>query len=155
MILETLIALAILVGSGFALVGSIGLVRFGDVYSRLHGPTKASTVGLGGLLVASALYFSTQGGGLSLHELLVSVFLFLTAPVSAHMLARAGLHLQVPSITRPPEDSEAFPETVSGPGVAASGAPGEPTLTSETGAAGGESHDHEESTSEDETGGTA
>lgn len=117
MILEAFIAAAILVGAGFALVGSIGLVRFGDVYSRLHGPTKASTLGLGGLLVASALYFSSRGSGLSLHELLVTIFLFLTAPVSAHMLARAGLHLNVPTITRPPEDPEdreAFPETVPG-----------------------------------------
>lgn len=111
MILDTVIALAILVGAAFALVGSIGLVRFGDVYSRLHGPTKATTLGLGSLLVASALYFTSQGEGVSLHELLVTIFLFLTAPVSAHMLARAGLHLRVPTVTRPPDDSEAFPET--------------------------------------------
>jgi len=127
MLLETLIAAAILIGAGFALVGSLGLVRFGDVYSRLHGPTKASTLGLGGLLVASALYFSSRGGGVSLHELLVTVFLFLTAPVSAHMLARAGLHLGVPSITTPPDDEDAFPETRPGSragGPVGGGSPG-------------------------------
>lgn len=117
MILDALIALSILIGAGFALVGSIGLVRLGDLYSRLHGPTKATTLGTGGLLIASALYFSGRGGGLSLHELLVTVFLFLTAPVSAHMLARAGLHLRVRSITRPPEGrgQDAFPETAESP----------------------------------------
>lgn len=112
MMLEALIATSIVIGSAFALVGSIGLVRLGDVYSRLHGPTKATTLGLGGLLFASILRFG-GGTGLNVDEVLITLFLFLTAPVSAHMLARAGLHLRVPSVTRPPEPDErqAFPET--------------------------------------------
>lgn len=111
MILEALIAGSIVIGSTFVLVGSIGLVRLGDVYSRLHGPTKATTLGLGGLLLASILRFGA--GGFSVDEVLITVFLFLTAPVSAHMLARAGLHLRVESVTRPPgpDDRKAFPET--------------------------------------------
>jgi len=58
----------------------------------------------------------------SLHEVLVTLFLFLTAPASAHMVARAALHLRVPSVTRPPraEDQEAFPETAAGPVTRAS-----------------------------------
>jgi multicomponent K+:H+ antiporter subunit G len=114
MILEVLIALGIVIGSSFVLIGSIGLVRLGDFYSRLHGPTKATTLGLGSMLLASVLFFSQQGG-ISLHELLVTAFLFLTAPASAHMLVRAGLHLRVAAITRPPDDLEAFPETAAGP----------------------------------------
>jgi multicomponent K+:H+ antiporter subunit G len=43
------------------------------------------------MVLASMLYFSTQGNGLSLHELLITLFLFITAPVSAHMLAKAAL----------------------------------------------------------------
>jgi len=107
-----IIAAAIVIGGFFALVGSIGMVRFGDVYSRLHGPTKATTLGLGALLLASALFFS-RSGDWSLHELLITVFLFLTAPVSGHMIARAGLALRVRSRVAPLEADEldAFPET--------------------------------------------
>ena len=116
MIIETLISLAIIIGASLALIGSIGLVRLGDLYSRLHGPTKATTLGLGGLLIASTLHFS-RSGQLSLHEVLVTAFLFLTAPASAHMVAKAALHLRVRSVTLPPrrEDQDAFPETATAP----------------------------------------
>lgn len=116
MIIEVIIALGIVGGTSLALIGSIGLVRLGDLYSRLHGPTKATTLGMGSLLVASTLHFS-RGGQPSLHELLVTVFLFLTAPASAHMVAKAALHLRVRSVTRPPrpEDQDAFPETAAEP----------------------------------------
>lgn len=90
-ILEFLIA-GLLVATGAAtLVGSLGLAKLGDFYKRLHGPTKATTLGVGSALVASCLWFSTRGSGLSLHELLITLFLALTAPVSAHQLARAAL----------------------------------------------------------------
>lgn len=116
MLLDAIIAAAIVIGALFALVGSIGMVRFGDVYMRLHGPTKATTLGLGALLVASALYFS-RGDSWSLHEVLITAFLFLTAPVSAHMIARAGLALRVRSLAAPLEAAEldAFPETAGRP----------------------------------------
>jgi multicomponent K+:H+ antiporter subunit G len=114
MIIEALIALGIVIGSSFVLIGSIGLVRLGDFYSRLHGPTKATTLGLGSMLLASVVFFSSRHGGVSLHEVLVTAFLFLTAPASAHMLVRAGLQLRVRAITRPPDDLQAFPETAAG-----------------------------------------
>ncbi|NDP49575.1 MAG: Na+/H+ antiporter subunit G, partial [Sulfuriferula multivorans] len=72
--------------------------RLNDFYTRLHGPTKATTLGVGCLLIASAVYFSLRNEGVSLHEVLVSVFLFITAPVSAHLLAKAALHLKVKSL---------------------------------------------------------
>jgi len=90
--IEILVSLFLLVGAAFALIGSWGLVHLPDFYLRLHGPTKATTLGVGGMIVGSVLYFSTRGEGLSLHELLVTLFLFITAPVSAHMLAKAALH---------------------------------------------------------------
>lgn len=89
--IEALVVLFLLLGSLFALVGAIGLYRLPDFFMRLHGPTKATTLGVGGMVLASMLYFSTQGNGLSLHELLITLFLFITAPVSAHMLAKAAL----------------------------------------------------------------
>src|SRR5690606_39527133 len=73
----------------FALIGAIGLFRLPDFFTRLHGPTKATTLGVGGIIIGSAIFFSHHGEGLSLHELLITLFLFITAPVSAHMLAKA------------------------------------------------------------------
>jgi multicomponent K+:H+ antiporter subunit G len=93
---ELLIGFFIVGGASFALIGSIGLARLPDFFSRLHGPTKATTLGVGGTLVASSVYFSLHGDGLSLHELLIMFFLFITAPVSAHLLAKAALHLREP-----------------------------------------------------------
>jgi multicomponent K+:H+ antiporter subunit G len=78
------------------LVGGIGLVRLPDFFTRLHAPTKATTLGVGGMLLASMTYFLSQGVP-SLHELLIALFLFVTAPVSAHMLAKAGLQLRLRS----------------------------------------------------------
>lgn len=95
---DLLLSLLILVGGLFTFIGSLGLVRLPDFYTRLHAPTKATTLGVGSLLVASALYFSTRGAGISLHEVLVTLFLFITAPVSAHLLSRAALHLRLKSL---------------------------------------------------------
>jgi len=113
MILEAAIALFIVVGAAFALIGSIGLARLPDFYSRVHGPTKATTLGVGALLIASVLYFSTRGEGLSLHELLITIFLFMTAPVSAHLLVKAALHLRVPSVSAGPARDHGHPRPAS------------------------------------------
>lgn len=94
MIAEYAVAALLLIGAGFALVGSIGLARLPDFFMRLHGPTKATTLGVGSMVLASALYFSLSGDGLSLRELACVPFLLLTAPVSAQVLAKAALHLR-------------------------------------------------------------
>jgi len=93
---EALVCLLLLAGSLFALLGAIGLYRLPDFYTRLHAPTKASTLGVGGVILASMLYFSTRGEGVSLHELLITVFLFITAPISAHLLAKAAMQQRTP-----------------------------------------------------------
>jgi multicomponent K+:H+ antiporter subunit G len=100
--LELLLSALILIGAAFTLVGSLGLLRLRDFYSRLHAPTKATTLGVGSLLIASAVFFSYQDEGLSLHEVLVTLFLFITAPVGAHLMAKAALHLRLKSIARLP-----------------------------------------------------
>ena len=101
--LEAAIALLLVVGGAFALVGSIGLLRFRDFFMRLHAPTKASTLGVGGVLVASMLWHWGQGAWAG-RELLITLFLFVTAPVSANLMAQAALHLRVPSVAGPPPD---------------------------------------------------
>ena len=93
---QGLIALLLVVGGLFALVGAVGLLRFPDFYMRLHAPTKASTLGVGGVLLAS-MVASWASGRVGLHELLITLFVFITAPVSANLLALAALHLRVPT----------------------------------------------------------
>jgi multicomponent K+:H+ antiporter subunit G len=105
--LEYLLSFLILTGAVFTFIGSLGLARLRDFYTRLHGPTKATTLGVGSLLVASAVYFSTRGDGVSLHEVLVTLFLFITAPVSAHLLSKAALHLRERSLAELPADDAA------------------------------------------------
>ena len=103
---DVLIVLLLLVGSGFALLGGYSLVKLPTFFQRLHGPTKASTLGVGCLLAASVLYQWKVGNGLHPRELLVTVFLFLTAPVSAHMMSLAALRLARPEDRpEPPENS--------------------------------------------------
>ncbi len=56
-VLEALTAATIVIGSTFILIGSFGLIKLPDLLSRLHGPSKATTVGVGGCLIASMLHF--------------------------------------------------------------------------------------------------
>lgn len=100
MIAETLIAGLLIFGAFFTVVGSFGLLRFPDFYQRLHGPTKATTLGVGGFLLASLLYFTFFGDGLRLHKVLITMFLFLTAPTSAHLLSKAALRTSVGTCTK-------------------------------------------------------
>lgn len=123
---EVVVSALVLVGAGFIFTGALGLLRLPDFFSRLHGPTKATTLGVGGLVLASVLYFSLLGGDVEVRELLVALFLFLTAPVSAHLMARAALHLAVDSVTERPDEPRthlaAYREEDEGGGESAEGA---------------------------------
>lgn len=99
-ILTYAIAISLLVGSIFALVGAIGLLKFNDSMTRLHAPTKVGTVGIGAFLLASMLYSFTYGEG-SMHELLIMAFLFVTAPISANFMAKVNIHRR--ACDTPPE----------------------------------------------------
>ncbi|MCL4765354.1 MAG: Na+/H+ antiporter subunit G [Hyphomicrobiaceae bacterium] len=91
MLTELITSLLVLIGGAFALLGSIGLARLPDFYSRLHGPTKATTLGVGSVVIASLVDVAVDEPGLGLRELAITLFLFITAPVSAHMLSKAAL----------------------------------------------------------------
>ena len=95
-VLEAGTSFCLIVGGFFTLVGSIGLVRLPDCLMRLHAPTKATTLGVGGVLAASLLD-SLDHGHFVVHEVLIVLFLFVTAPVSALMLARAAIRLRLTS----------------------------------------------------------
>ncbi len=97
------VALLLIVGGVFVLVGAIGLLRFPDFFMRMHAPTKASTLGVGGVLLASLVVAWTRGE-FGLNLLLITLFLFVTAPVSANLMAQAALHLRSPSKAPLPPD---------------------------------------------------
>ena len=86
--IEALISFFLIVAGVFGLVGSFGMIKLSDTLQRLHAPTKATTLGVGGVLIASMLYFLLIKGGLSFHELMITLFLFLTAPITANFIAK-------------------------------------------------------------------
>ena len=95
-LLDWIVAALVLAGAVFSLIGSLGLLRMPDIFTRLHGPSKATTIGIGSMLVASALYMSLRGPGLSLHEFMISLFIAITSPVGSHLLAKAARHRRLP-----------------------------------------------------------
>lgn len=92
----------LLFGTFFILVGAFGLVKLDDFFRRLHAPTKASTLGVGCILAASVGYHLVLGEDPQPRELLITVFLFITAPVSAHLMAKAALSLMLEKRPEPP-----------------------------------------------------
>jgi multicomponent Na+:H+ antiporter subunit G len=85
---STLAAILILVGSIFALTASIGLIRLPDLYTRMHAASKAGTLGSCVMLIALAVY--TDDLAATTRALGGVAFFLLTAPVSAHLLAKAA-----------------------------------------------------------------
>lgn len=101
------VAALLVVGGVFAFVGAVGMLRFPDFFMRMHAPTKATTLGVGGVLLASLIVGWTRGE-LGLNLLLITLFLFVTAPVSANLMAEAALHRRSPSKAPvPPEQPHA------------------------------------------------
>jgi multicomponent K+:H+ antiporter subunit G len=111
--LETAVAFLLLMGGSFALIGSWGLARLPSLMTRLHGPTKATTLGVGSCLIASMIYFPATGSSFTAHELLITLFLFITAPISANLIAKAHLHRQGNQLDPNPADQirEGLPHT--------------------------------------------
>ncbi|WP_172293472.1 Na+/H+ antiporter subunit G [Pseudoruegeria sp. HB172150] len=95
LIAEILIAFFLVVGGVFGLVGSFGMLKLRDTMQRLHAPTKATTLGVGGVLIASMIYFYVDTGKISFHELLITLFLFLTAPITANFIAKTYMQAHI------------------------------------------------------------
>lgn len=85
-------------GVFFSLVSAVGVLRMPDVFTRLHASTKAGTLGVSFLMFASVIHFAELG--VTVRALLVIVFLFLTAPIAAHVIARAAYTSRVPIWSR-------------------------------------------------------
>lgn len=91
MLADILLSGLLLLSGLFGLLGSVGLLKLPSLPQRLHAPTKATTLGVGAALIASMGAAAVQGR-VTWQELLVTLFLLLTAPVSGMMLAKAHLH---------------------------------------------------------------
>ncbi|MFC0268724.1 Na+/H+ antiporter subunit G [Kushneria aurantia] len=118
-VLEALTAFFLVAGSLITFISSFGMVHLRDFYLRMHGPAKATTLGVGLVLFASSLYFILIERTFHIQLILVTIFLLITAPISAHLLAKAALHRKLPSTpdTRgapgelKPEDTAREPDT--------------------------------------------
>ena len=126
---DVISAVLIVVGGAFMLLAGVGILRMPDLFMRMQAATKAATLGAGCMLLAVAVHF----GELTVvaRALLVIAFVFLTAPVAAHMIARAAYSVGTPlwegtiaDELRDQHQPPAEPET--GEGSAVSSSPDSP-----------------------------
>ncbi|PRB84678.1 cation:proton antiporter [Pseudomonas sp. MYb185] len=99
------IALLLILGGVITFIGALGLLRLPNFYQRIHGPAVFITVGTGCFLIASMLYFSGTEERPVMHELLITAFVLLTAPVVSMMVMRAGVYRDLRA--RKPESGQA------------------------------------------------
>ena len=92
--IDLLIAILWVGGSAFALLAALGVLRMPDVFTRMQASTKASTLGLGCLLVGAALQLGDFGS--VVRVISVGAFVLLTTPVAGHVIARASYLAEVP-----------------------------------------------------------
>jgi multicomponent Na+:H+ antiporter subunit G len=91
---DTLTAILWMAGPAFALLAAVGVLRMPDVFTRMQASTKASTLGLGCLLIGAALQFGDFGSFIRVAS--IGAFLLLTTSVAAHVIARASYLADVP-----------------------------------------------------------
>jgi multicomponent K+:H+ antiporter subunit G len=100
--MEYLAAAVLIIAGIFGLTGSYGLLKLHNTMQRMHAPTKATTVGVGGALLASFIVSVVLRGVFTWHEILITLFLLLTAPITANMLAKAQMHRHIAEGDLPP-----------------------------------------------------
>jgi multicomponent Na+:H+ antiporter subunit G len=91
---EPLSILLILLGASLLLLASVGVVRMPDLFTRMQTASKASTLGVACMLLAAAVHFSNVS--VTSRALAAVTFFFLTAPVTAHLIARAAYSVGTP-----------------------------------------------------------
>jgi len=91
---EVMTLVLLFIGATFLLLAAVGVVRMPDVFSRMQAATKAATLGAACMLSAVAVYYDDFG--VTIRALLVVAFFLLTAPVAAHVIARAAYFIGVP-----------------------------------------------------------
>jgi multicomponent Na+:H+ antiporter subunit G len=92
--IDVLIAIMWVAGSAFALLAAIGVLRMPDAFTRMQASTKASTLGLGCLLIGAALQLGDLGS--LIRVVCIGVFILITTPVAGHVIARAAYLAEIP-----------------------------------------------------------
>lgn len=86
------VILFLILGGLLTVIGALGLVRLPNFMQRIHGPAITITLGTGSVLIASMLLFSGLASRPVIHELLITLFVFMTTPVATMMMLRAGVY---------------------------------------------------------------
>ena len=86
------VALLLVLGASIILIGAFGLLRLPSFYQRIHGPALVVTLGAACVLLASMVFFTAAQARLVIHEILITIFLFLTAPVVTMTIMRAAVY---------------------------------------------------------------
>lgn len=122
LVIDGLTAALMLIGAVLTLLAAIGLVRLPDTFLRMQATAKASTLGLACLLAGAALQLPDVSSLMKLGS--IAAFIMLTAPLSAHVVARATLHRARPlwegTVLNEYEASECFPQSAPEPAVESS-----------------------------------
>lgn len=102
----------LIVGGLIILIGTLGLLRLPNFYQRIHGPAVTITFGAGCILIASMLFFSGLQSRPVIHELLITIFVFLTAPITSMLIMRAAVYrdLRDGKIDYTKSNGKQFPE---------------------------------------------
>lgn len=86
------VSLLLILGGAIILIGALGLMRLPSFYQRIHGPAITITLGAGCILLASMLYFTVLQSRPVIHEIIIALFLLLTAPVVTMLIMRAAVY---------------------------------------------------------------
>lgn len=103
--LELAAALLILLGAIISVVSAFGMIRLPDVYTRSHAATKSATLSVLACLFGAFIYFWVHDGFVSIRLILGIIFVFITAPVSGHLVCRAAYRSRVPLAKGSGEDA--------------------------------------------------
>ncbi len=90
--LELIVAALLITGSVLTFIGAMGPLRLKSFYERLHPPTLGATFGAACILIASMIFFSVRESRPVIHEVLLLVFVFVTAPLTLLLIIRAATH---------------------------------------------------------------
>ncbi|WP_198520855.1 monovalent cation/H(+) antiporter subunit G [Alteribacter populi] len=93
--IEVVISIFLLLGAALTAIGSIGILRFPDVYGRLHAATKSATLGVISIMIGVFIYFLVVQGMFVGKFLLTILFVFLTAPVAGFMISKSAYNVGV------------------------------------------------------------
>lgn len=86
------VSILLFIGGTIVLIGALGLLRLPTFYQRIHGPAIIISLGSGALLLASMVYFSVLQSRVVVHELVITAFIVMTAPVVSMLLMRAAVY---------------------------------------------------------------